>query len=84
MVAAMASSSALVFSEPFSLPAIRLIVSSISVPPRSLAPPCSTAFVPASASFTHDVWTLVSARAAAARAPACPARFFVLTQSVAV
>jgi hypothetical protein len=84
MAAAIASSSAMVFSEPFSLPAIRLIVYSISVPPRSLAPPCSTAFVPAAASFTQDVWTLGSARAAAARAPACPAGFFVLTQSVTV
>ena len=38
---AMARSSATVFSEPCSEPAIREIVSSISVPPRSLAPPLS-------------------------------------------
>ena len=48
MAAAMASSWAIVFRGPFSLPAIRLMVSSISVPPRSLAPPWSTAEVPAS------------------------------------
>ena len=48
----------MVLMDPFSLPAIRLIVSSISVPPRSLAPPWSTAVVPASASLTQEVWML--------------------------
>lgn len=41
MPSAMARSSATVFSEPCSDPAIREMVSSIRVPPRSLAPPCN-------------------------------------------
>ena len=48
-------SSSGVFSEPFSAPAIREIVSSISVPPRSFAPACNIRCVPVIPSFTHDV-----------------------------
>jgi hypothetical protein len=51
-------SSATVFAEPCIDPAIREIVSSISVPPRSLAPERSIARVPSTPSFTHDVCTL--------------------------
>jgi hypothetical protein len=65
----------MVFSEPFSLPAIRLMVSSMSVPPRSLAPPWSTALVPASASFTPEVWMLWIRPCSSSRATAWIARF---------
>ena len=56
MPAAISTSSATVFADPYSLPAIREIVSSISVPPRSLAPPLSITWVRSTPSLTQLVW----------------------------
>ena len=56
MPAAISVSSATVLAEPCSEPAIREIVSSISVPPRSSAPACSIARVPSAPSLTQVVW----------------------------
>src|SRR5256885_3184063 len=39
-------------------PAIRLMVSSINVPPMSFTPPFSTATQPSTPSFTHEHWML--------------------------
>lgn len=55
-------------------PAIREIVSSIRVPPRSLAPPCSIACVPATPSLTQLVWMLSIRPCSMIRASACAAR----------
>src|SRR5579859_7422440 len=46
----------IVLNEPFCDPAIRLIVSSMSVPPRSLTPPTSTSRHRSSPSLTHEHW----------------------------
>ena len=43
------------FAEPCSLPAIRLMVSSIKVPPRSSAPLLSIVRLPSRPNFTHEV-----------------------------
>ena len=67
--------SMIVLNEPFSEPAIRLIVSSISVPPRSLTPPWSTCVHSSSSSLTHEHWMLGIAPCSRIRARACTARF---------
>ena len=60
--------------EPCSEPAIRLMVSSISVPPRSSHPPRSSVRVPSAPSFTHEHWTWSMAPCSSSRAIACTAR----------
>ena len=71
----MARSCATVRAEPCSDPAIREMVSSISVPPRSLQPPLSIASVPSSPSFTQEHWMLAIRPCSSSRAIACTARF---------
>ncbi len=70
-----AAISVMVLYDPFSDPAMRLIVSSISVPPRSFTPPVSTALHNSSWSFTHEHWMLSIAPCSMIRASACTARF---------
>ncbi len=66
----------MVLYDPFSDPAIREMVSSISVPPRSLAPPASTCAAQARpASFTQEHWMLWIAPCSSSRATAWTARF---------
>ena len=72
--AAIAVSSSTVRAEPFSDPAMRLIVSSISVPPMSSAPPCRICAASSSPSFTHEHWTWSMRPCRASRANACTAR----------
>ena len=71
---AIAASSVTVRAEPFSDPAIRLIVSSISVPPMSSAPPRRISAESSSPSFTHEHWTWSIRPCRASRANACTAR----------
>ena len=45
---------------PWAAPAAREMFSSISVPPRSLAPACRTWRAPSAPIFTHDTWMLAT------------------------
>ena len=65
----------IVLYEPFCDPAIRLIVSSISVPPRSFTPPCSTVRHRSSPSLTQEHWIEPIAPCSMIRDSACTARF---------
>ena len=56
MPSAIATNSWTVLAEPFSEPAIREMVSSINVPPRSLAPPLNITWVRSTPSLTQLVW----------------------------
>src|SRR5579872_4443628 len=71
----MARSWLMVLYEPWSAPAIRLMVSSIKVPPRSLAPPCSTSRHRSSPSLTQEHWIESIAPCSSSRDTACTARF---------
>ena len=62
-------------ADPFSAPAIREMVSSIRVPPRSFAPDCSIVRVPATPSLTQLVCTLSIAPCSMIRASAWTATF---------
>ncbi len=73
--ATIAVSSLMVLNEPFCDPAIRLIVSSISVPPRSLTPPASITRQASSPSLTQEHWMLPIAPCSSSRDTACTARF---------
>jgi hypothetical protein len=73
--ATIARSPLIVLYEPWSAPAIRLIVSSISVPPRSLTPPRSTSRHPSSPSLTQEHWIESIAPCSSSLATACTARF---------
>ena len=73
--ATIARSPLIVLYEPWSAPAIRLIVSSISVPPRSLAPPRSTSRHPSSPSLTQEHWIESIDPCSSSLATACTARF---------
>ena len=75
MGATISASWLIVLYDPFCEPAIRLIVSSISVPPRSLTPPCRTSRHKPSGSFTHEHWMLPMAPCSSSRDTACTARF---------
>ena len=74
MPAPISTSSATVLAEPCSEPAIREMVSSISVPPTSLAPARSIARVPSTPSLTQEVWMLRIRPCSRIRAIACTAR----------
>ncbi len=74
MPAPISTSSATVLADPCSLPAIREIVSSISVPPTSLAPALSIARVPSTPSLTQLVWMLGIEPCSMIRPIACTAR----------
>ena len=67
--------SLIVLNEPLSAPAILLIVSSISVPPRSLTPPFSTSRHSSSPSLTHEHWIEPIAPCSMILDIACTARF---------
>ena len=56
MPSAIATSSSTDLAEPNSEPAIREMVSSINVPPRSFAPPLSITWVRSTPSLTQLVW----------------------------
>ena len=71
----MARNCSSVRAEPLSEPAIREMVSSISVPPRSLQPPWSIATVPSSPSFTQEHWMLSIRPCSSSRDMACTTRF---------
>ena len=47
---------------PWVAPAAREMFSSMSVPPRSLAPASRTCWAPAAPIFTHEVWMLGTQR----------------------
>ena len=74
MPSAIATSSSTDFADPFSEPAILEMVSSIRVPPRSLAPPLSITWVRSTPSFTQLVWMLEILPCNMIRASACTAR----------
>ena len=65
----------MVLNEPFCDPAIRLMVSSISVPPRSFTPPSSTSRHRSAPSLTQEHWMLLIAPCSMIRDTACTARF---------
>jgi hypothetical protein len=65
----------IVLKDPFCEPAIRLIVSSMSVPPRSFTPPWSTSRQRSSPSLTQEHWIELIAPCSRIRDTACTARF---------